>query len=151
GPVLTLTPERRTHRAVEERRMKFMRSTWVAVALTVGAMAPAIAQDRSADITFSGTGIAAGVGFTWGDGILHFKGDDHRFSVNGVSVVDVGIAHIEGAGDVYNLQRPEDFSGTYVAAGAGETLAGGADVAVLENQKGVRIYLRSTTQGLKLS
>jgi hypothetical protein len=131
--------------------MNRMRNILMVAALTLGTVVPAVAQDRSADITFSGTGIAAGVGFTWGDGTLRFKGHDYRFSVNGLSVADVGIARIEGAGDVYNLKRLEDFSGNYVAAGAGATVAGGADLAVLENQKGVRIYLRSTTQGLKLS
>jgi hypothetical protein len=131
--------------------MNRMRSALLVAALTVGTIAPALAQDRSADITFSGTGIAAGVGFTWGDGTLHFKGSDYRFTANGLSVADVGIAHIEGAGDVYNLHRVEDFSGNYVAAGAGATMAGGGDLAVLENQKGVRIYLRSTTLGLKLN
>jgi hypothetical protein len=131
--------------------MNRMRSTLMVAALAVGVITSAVAQDRSADITFSGTGIAAGVGYTWGDGTLHFKGADYRFTVNGLSVADVGVAHIDGAGDVYNLQRLEDFSGTYVAAGAGATVAGGGALVALENQKGVRIYLRSTTQGLKLN
>ena len=73
------------------------------------------------------------------------------FTVRGLSVVDVGLADIEGAGDVYNLRRVEDFPGNYVAAAAGATLAGGVNAAVLENQKGVRIYFHSTTQGLKLN
>jgi len=131
--------------------MNRIRSTLIVAVLAVGVIASAVAQDRSADITFSGTGIAAGVGYTWGDGTLHFKGADHRFTVNGLSVADVGVAHIDGAGDVYNLQRIEDFSGTYVAAGAGATVAGGGALVALENQKGVRIYLRSTTQGLKFN
>ena len=38
-----------------------------------------------------------------------------------------------------------------VLAGAGATVAGGGEVAVLENQKGVRILFHSTTQGLKLN
>jgi hypothetical protein len=71
--------------------------------------------------------------------------------VTGLHVTDVGVAHIDGAGDVYNLQHLEDFSGTYVAAGAGATVAGGGALVALENQKGVRIFLRSTTQGLKLT
>lgn len=131
--------------------MNRMRGTLMVAALAFGTLAPAVAQDRSADITFSGADIAAGVGFTWGDGTLHFKGREYRFNFNGLSVADVGVARIEGAGDVYNLNRLEDFSGNYVAAGAGAAVAGGADLAVLENQKGVRIYLHSTTQGLKLN
>jgi hypothetical protein len=129
--------------------MKIVRRTLVAAALTFGALAPVAAQDRSADITFSGTGVAAGAGYTWGDGVLHFGGHDYRFNLNGLSVVDAGIPRIQGAGDVYNLQRLKDFSGNYLAAAG--TVAGGADVAVLENERGVRLYLRSTTQGLRLS
>ena len=131
--------------------MNRIRTTLIVAALSAGMMAAAVAEDRSADITFSGTGIAAGVGYTWGDGTLHFKGANYRFALDGLSVVDVGVAHIDGAGDVYNLQRLEDFSGTYVAATAGATVAGGGALVALENQKGVRILLHSTTQGLKLS
>src|SRR5258708_36612915 len=131
--------------------MNRMRGILMVAAFTLGTLVPAVAQERSADITFSGAGIAAGVGFTWGHGRLPFKGHDYRFSGNGLSVADVGIARIEGAGDVYNLNRLADFSGNYAAAGAGATVAGGADLAVLENQNGVRFYLRSTTQGLKLN
>ena len=111
----------------------------------------ALAQPPSADISFSGGSVAAGVGYTWGDGTLHFNGKSYPFSVHGLSVVDVGLSHIEGAGEVYNLQRVEDFAGNYVAAAAGATVAGGGAVAVLENQKGVRIDFHSTTQGLKLN
>jgi len=119
------------------------------VVLTV--ITPVLAQDRSADITFSGGSVAAGAGYTCGDCKLHFKGKEYPFTVHGLSVVDVGVAHIEGAGDVYNLQRAEDFPGNYVAADAGATVAGGGALAVLENQKGVRIYFHSTTQGLTLN
>ena len=131
--------------------MNSMRGILMVAVLTLGVIASAGAEDRSADISFSGTDIAAGVGFTWGDGTLHFNGNDYRFTLHGLSVADVGIAHIEGAGDVYNLQRVEDFSGNYVAVGAGATVAGGGDLAMLENQNGVRIQLHATTQGLKFN
>jgi hypothetical protein len=39
-----------------------MRSILMVAALTLGTLASAVAQDRSADVTFSGAGIAAGVG-----------------------------------------------------------------------------------------
>lgn len=134
--------------------MDRMRRGFMIAGLILAVASPVFAQDRqdrSAEITFSGGSVAAGVGYTWGDGTLNFKGKEYPFTVHGLSVVDVGVAHIEGAGDVYNLQRVEDFSGNYVAATAGATVAGGGTVAVLENQKGVRIYFHSTTQGLKLN
>jgi len=131
--------------------MRHMRKLVLVAGLVLANAAPAFAQERSADITFSGGSVAAGVGYTWGDGILHFKGRDYRFSINGMSAVDVGVARIDGVGDVYNLQRVGDFPGIYVAAAAGATVAGGGDLTVLQNQSGVQIYVHSTTQGLRLN
>jgi len=131
--------------------MRCLRSGLAAIALTFVIGTSIQAEERSADITFSGGSVAAGVGYTWGDGVLHFNGAAVPFTVSGLSVVDVGIAHIEGVGDVYNLHRIDDFPGNYVAAGLGATVAGGGTVAALENQHGVRILFRSTTQGLKLN
>ena len=33
---------------------------------------------------------AAGVGVSWGDGTLHYKGKDYPFRLKGLTVVDVG-------------------------------------------------------------
>jgi hypothetical protein len=131
--------------------MNRLRSTLVVAALTVCMIASAVAQGRSGDLTVSGFSVAAGVGYTRGDGLLHFNDKEYPFAVNGLSVVDVGISHFDGVGDVYNLQRVQDFPGTYVSAGAGATVAGGGEVVVLQNQKGVRILFHSATQGLKLN
>ncbi len=105
----------------------------------------------SATVTFSGGSVAAGVGYTWGSGTLTFQGQPYRFTVHGLSVADVGIAEIDGAGEVYNLKNTAAFAGTYFAAGAGATIAGGGSVGVLENQNGVIIHFHSTTAGLKFN
>jgi hypothetical protein len=42
------------------------------------------------------------------------------------------------------------FGGTYVAAEAGLTLAGGMGGMVLRNQNGVVLHLRSTSRGARL-
>jgi hypothetical protein len=97
-----------------------------------------------------GGAVAAGIGYSWGGGVLHFHGKDYRFSVGGLSVVDVGAASVTGSGEVFNLNNVADFSGNYIAAGAGATIAGGGSVAVLENQHGVVIHFYSTTKGLRL-
>jgi hypothetical protein len=123
----------------------------LAMALLVAAPASAQPDDPSARATFSGGAVAAGVGYTWGAGVLHFDGRSYRFRVRGLSVTDVGVNHIEGVGEVYNLQRAEDFEGNYVAASAGTTLANGGLAATLENQNGVVIRFHSTTQGLRLN
>jgi hypothetical protein len=53
-------------------------------------------------------------------------------------------------GTVSNLPKLDDFSGNYVAVAGGATAAGGAGVAVMQNQNGVVIELQSTTQGASL-
>jgi hypothetical protein len=124
-----------------------------AMMTALGAAPMARAQDTGAGgtLTFSGGSAAAGVGYTWGHGVLTFNNQKYPFTVEGLSVVDVGIADIKGAGEVYNLKSPADFSGDYISAGVGATLAGGGSVAALENQNGVIIHFHSTTQGLKLN
>jgi hypothetical protein len=124
-----------------------------AVMSTLGAAPMASAQDAAANgtLTFSGGSAAAGVGYTWGHGVLTYNNQQYPFTVEGLSVVDVGVASIEGAGEVYNLKSPAAFSGNYVSAGVGATLAGGGSVAALENQNGVIIHFHSTTEGLKLN
>src|SRR5215471_5501954 len=125
-----------------------------AMVALVTAMAPmALAQDRtpSGTIAFSGGGVAVGVGYTWGDGTLDYKGKKYRFSMDGLSIVDVGAATIQGAGEVYNMNNPDQFSGNYVAAGVGVTIAGGGSVVALQNQNGVVIHIHSTQQGLKFN
>ena len=44
-----------------------------------------------------------------------------------------------------------DFSGNYVSATAGATVAGGASASILRNQNGVTIEGISTSQGLRLT
>ena len=75
----------------------------------------------------------------------------HRFKLKGLSVVDIGVAHITATGEVYNLSKLQDFNGNYVAVAAGATVGGGASVAYLKNEHGVVIKLHSTTVGLRFT
>jgi len=104
----------------------------------------------SGKVTLESTSIAAGIGVSWGDGKLTFKGKDYPFSVEGLSLVDWGISKANATGDVYNLTDAAKFAGTYVAAEAGLTLAGGMGGMVLRNSNGVVIHLRSVSQGAQL-
>ena len=104
----------------------------------------------SGKVSLSTTSIAAGVGVSWGDGKLTFKGKDYPFSVDGLSLVDWGISKAQANGDVYNLTDVSKFGGTYLAAEAGLTLAGGMGGMVLRNSDGVILHLRSTSRGARL-
>ena len=109
------------------------------------------ARKPSGRVTMESRSIAAGVGVTWGDGKLTFNGKDYPFTINGLSVVDWGISRASAAGDVYNLTDVSKFSGTYLAAEAGFTLAGGAGGITMRNSEGVILNLRSTSRGASLT
>jgi len=65
--------------------------------------------------------------------------------------LDVGASSITGSGTVHNLYKLADFSGNYVAATAGATVAGGGSVTTLRNQNGVVIDGITTAQGARLT
>lgn len=128
------------------------------VAAAALAAMPAVAQRRdpgvsgpvSGTITLSAQGAAAGVGYTWGDGVLRYGGRSHHFTVKGITVADVGYSRITGRGRVYNLKRLQDFSGTYAAATGEATLVNGIGGQVLRNGNGVEIRVDQTTRGARL-
>jgi len=110
-----------------------------------------LAQEKKPDATLhlSTGSVALGIGYTWGNGVLTYQGKEHPFSIDGLSVVDVGISKAEANGTVYNLTKLEDFNGTYTGVTAGATVAGGGGAATVRNQNGVVIDLLGTTLGLK--
>jgi hypothetical protein len=121
--------------------------------LVMAVATTAVAAEKakpSGKVSIESTSIAAGIGVSWGDGKLNFKGKDLPFSVEGLSLVDWGISKANATGDVYNLTDTSKFAGTYVAAEAGLTLAGGMGGMVLRNANGVVIHLRSVSQGAQL-
>ncbi|MGH7344707.1 MAG: hypothetical protein ACREK4_07330 [Candidatus Rokuibacteriota bacterium] len=102
-------------------------------------------------VTLESKSVAIGVGVSWGDGVLEYRGKKYPFTVQGLSVLDLGVAKVTAKGDVKNLKKLEDFNGNYVLAAAGGAVGGGAGVAGLKNQNGVEMALTATGQGIKLS
>src|SRR5574342_93860 len=125
-----------------------------ALFFTVMALASnAVAAEKatpSGKLTIESKSIAAGIGITWGDGKLTFKGKDYPFSIDGLTLVDFGISKASAVGEVYNLTDSAKLAGIYVEAEAGITLAGGVGGMVLRNQDGVIIHLHSVSKGAKL-
>ncbi len=95
--------------------------------------------------------VAAGIGISWGKGILTYKGREYPVSVSGLSLGKVGITRVTASGDVYNLKRLRDFSGNYTSANADITLAGGHSAVVMRNQNGVQVVVRATSRGVDLT
>jgi len=126
---------------------------WVAAAALVCLAGTA----RAADETPSGTveieskSVALGIGVSWGDGTLRYAGMSHAFSLQGLSVVDVGVAKVSARGNVYHLGKLEDFAGRFAAVQAGAAVGGGMGVIALRNQNGVVMELTSTQTGVKFT
>ena len=123
------------------------------VAIVSVAVLPSVTVAKStrpdATVSLSGKSVAAGVGFSWGKGTLHYKGKSYPFSVDGLSVGDVGASSIDATGSVYHLKSLEDFNGQYTAASTGAAVGGGAGVATMKNAAGVVMNLKATTRGVK--
>ena len=111
---------------------------------------PGESPKPSGKVSIVSKSVAIGVGVSWGDGKLSFKGKEYAFSIDGLSLVDFGISKASAVGEVYNLTDVAKFPGTYVAAEAGFALAGGMGGVALRNQEGVVIHVRSTSKGAKL-
>ncbi len=105
----------------------------------------------SGTVEFKSTSIALGVGVSWGDGHLKFKGKDHAFSISGLSLIDLGFSSVSAKGDVFDLNKVSDLEGTYVAAKAAFALVGGAGEVTMKNGQGILINLRSDKAGAALS
>jgi hypothetical protein len=112
--------------------------------------AAAEAETASATIAIESKSIGAGIGFSWGNGTLRLNGRAYRFSVDGVTLFDVGISKATAVGEVYNLVDLAQFEGHYVAAEANVALGGGIGGVVLRNPNGVTMRLSSASQGARL-
>jgi hypothetical protein len=120
---------------------------------STGSMAVAQeASDLSGTVTVTATSVAVGIGWSWGSGTLTLlDGSEHRFKVDGLDIVAVGIKQATGVGNVYNLKKLEDFEGKYVKVAAGATVGGGAGATSMRNDKGVVINLTSVGQGVSFT
>jgi hypothetical protein len=124
----------------------------IALAVLLSCFSLSRAADKTPDATFdlSATSIAAGVGYEWGEGTLHYQGGDYPFSVSGLTVLALGGARIAATGEVYHLSKPEDFAGNYSGVAAGAALVEGGSTGVMQNHSGVVIHVREQTSGVDL-
>jgi hypothetical protein len=115
----------------------------------------ALAEDPlgppSGRLRIESTSVAAGIGVSWGKGVLTVDGRDHPFSVSGLSVADLGIAKVTATGDVWGLDDLSKFDGTYYGVDVGVAVGGGGGGLAMRNENGVYIKLRAAQQGVKLS
>ncbi len=81
-----------------------------------------------------------------GRGTLTLRGWQYSFEASNMTLAGVGPGDIQLEGDVYNVDDVSDFEGTYklqaAEVGAGE----GAEGFWFENEKGVRVHIRTHGQ-----
>ena len=119
-----------------------------ALVLTVG---PARAEDTTGKVTIETISAGAGLGVTWGDGVLEYRGEKYPFTVRGFDIGDVGVAKVIANGMVFNLKNVEDFSGMFAAAVAGATFGAGAGSGAMYNNNSVTMLWTGTNQGLNFT
>jgi hypothetical protein len=94
-----------------------------------------------------------GIGLSWGDGVLTYKGQNYPFTFQAKGLfrdVDPAITAAELSGEVFNLKRVAVFNGTYHALEA-DGSDGAGTRATIKNSNGVMVKLSSTMAGRKFS
>jgi len=130
---------------------KIVSRVLVAGVLLTAATASSQEGPPSGKVTVDSKSVALGIGVSWGDGKLDYQGKEYSFSLNGLSVIDLGVSKVTAVGEVFNLKKIGDFSGNYVAAAAGAGLGAGAGAVIMKNQHGVVMKLTGTGQGAQLT
>ena len=119
------------------------------LAVAIASPPPTYAAEKpSGTLTIEAKSVAAGVGWTWGGGVLHFGGKKYPFKMEGLALNAAGVERVDATGYVYGLKRVSDFPGTYTAAEASGAAGAGAGIATMRNGNGVRITLHSSSQGI---
>jgi hypothetical protein len=118
--------------------------------LALGGLATAAEKKPDATLKLTEGQVGVGIGWSWGKGVLTYKGKHYPFKIDGLSVGDVGITEAKAEGKVYNLKKLADFSGKYLASSAEATLALGAGATAMQNENGVVLHLFPKTKGVNL-
>lgn len=87
-----------------------------------------------------------------GTGTIHYRGENHNFTIAGLGVGGIGASTLDAEGEVYRLPNLAAFPGAYAQGRFGFALgtASGGELW-LQNQAGVILRLRAARTGLMLS
>jgi len=135
---------------------KILTSSIVLSLVLLLAPAASQAQDAGASGTtpdafvwLSRQGIGLILGGSTGGGRIHFDGDDHTFRMSGIKFGALGgLGETRMSGEIYGLQKLEDFAGSYKESTAGMSVIVGSGGVWLENDKGVKMHLKAESKGV---
>lgn len=105
----------------------------------------------SATVSIEAEQIRLIIGGSTGKGVLNYKGKQYPFTFKGATAGGVGVTKVAATGNVYFLNKAEDFAGKYSAVTAGAAVGKGTGASSFENDKGVYVSLRSKTEGVALN
>ena len=94
------------------------------------------------------------VGARWGGGTLTLNsGETHDFSFKGAKLLDFGASETSFTGTVYNLEKIEDFPGTFLGVGTGLSVftKGLGGVSMTNGNCVVLNAKRDATEGLQVT
>jgi lipid-binding SYLF domain-containing protein len=127
--------------------LRSLRVALLALAATLAASAPALADTCSVRIKFVKAGWV--IGGTVGSGTLTCGGRSYPLSIGGLSYgFTFGVSSVNLRGTARNVYRPSDIEGVYGAGSAGAAVVRGPQAAVLSNQKGVVLSVAGEQSGL---
>jgi hypothetical protein len=117
-------------------------------------ISPAPGQVPDGTVKITSRMVAPGIGLSWGEGVLTYKGGDYPFTFKATGLfrdVDTKIAAAELSGRVFELKRLEDFSGNYQKVASEDSAGGAGNSATRKNEKGVVVNLVSAVEGRKFT
>ncbi|MDJ0847360.1 MAG: hypothetical protein QNK04_03160 [Myxococcota bacterium] len=102
-------------------------------------------------VTIEATSVSAGVGMSWGRGILTYRNENHPFRTRGFSLVGVGGASLRAEGTVFNLEKIEDFAGTWAEVSGSAVIGPRSSGAITLGNGNVLMTLSAKQKGAKLA
>lgn len=122
----------------------------LALAFAITSGAEEARTEPDATLKFSGGTVAVGAGYTWGSGLLTYKGKEYKFKIDGLPTTALGAGSIDATGIVYHLKNVQDFAGKYAGVTTAAAMGGGVGFSNMQNGSGVFIQFRNTGVGVLL-
>lgn len=116
---------------------------------TTDTVAPS--ADSADQIVFRITQANLGPGYTWGNGVLHFKNTDYAIRVAGGGAPAIGYSNACVQGSVTGLANVEDFDSTFWAVNTEASAGSGTGSMALQNHRGTELHLNVKSHGVRLS
>lgn len=130
------------------------RLTLISIGLLTIPAASFAAQTPDGTVKIKSRMVASGIGLSWGEGVLIYKGQEYPFTyqANGLfRDVDTAMTAGELSGQVFNLHTPADLSGNYQRVETNSSNSGAGTSATMENKNGVVVNLVSEVAGRKFN